>query len=139
MIQISTKAAMRHLIASGTEHGKYTPTGMFLTYESGVWVACDNSTGDAWMEEFATLEEAVDWLNGKDSDGELEESEDERIPEVQKPKKQEPPEPKDPLDRPVTLRDVVRLVQWFRLELNPCTLDSKSKQFEAWMKGETNV
>lgn len=137
MIQIITKAAMRHLSASDTEHCKYTPVGMFLTYESGVWVACDNSRGDAWTEEFATLEEAVDWLNGNDSDGELEESEDERIPEVQKPKKQEPPKAKNPLDAPVTKRDLLVLA-WAMYYSN--TLAPRAfADFASDMKGESNV
>lgn len=29
------------------------------------WVAFDNSTGDCWVEEFATLRECLDWVKGK--------------------------------------------------------------------------
>ena len=30
-----------------------TPCGLFLTKEGRKWVAVDNTTGDAWTEEFS--------------------------------------------------------------------------------------
>ena len=39
------------------------PLGLFLTRDAGVWVAVDNSTGDAWTEEFRYLLTAIRWLN----------------------------------------------------------------------------
>ncbi|MDE7244626.1 MAG: hypothetical protein K2O18_11735 [Oscillospiraceae bacterium] len=42
-----------------------TPLGLFLTKEGGKWVAVDNSTGDAWTEEFSRKRQAVRWLRGK--------------------------------------------------------------------------
>ncbi len=38
------------------------PQGCFLAQDNGTWVAVDNSTGDAWTEEFYTEHEAVCWL-----------------------------------------------------------------------------
>ena len=43
----------------------HTPLGLFLTKECGKWVAVDNSTGDAWTEEFHRKRQAVHWLRGK--------------------------------------------------------------------------
>jgi len=42
-----------------------TPCGHFLTKEGCKWVAVDNSTGDAWTEEFTRKRQAIRWLRGK--------------------------------------------------------------------------
>ena len=42
-----------------------TPYGCFLTREGRKWVAVDNTTGDAWTEEFPRKRQAVRWLRGK--------------------------------------------------------------------------
>ena len=42
-----------------------TPCGLFLTKESHKWVAVDNTTRDAWTEEFSRKRQAVRWLRGK--------------------------------------------------------------------------
>ena len=41
------------------------PSGRFLTKEGRKWVAVDNSTGDAWTEEFSSKRQAVRWLRGE--------------------------------------------------------------------------
>ena len=41
------------------------PCGRFLTKERRNWVAVDNSTGDAWTEEFSRKRQAIRWLRGK--------------------------------------------------------------------------
>ena len=42
-----------------------TPSGLFLTKEGHKWVAVDNTTGDAWTEEFSRKHQAIRWLRGK--------------------------------------------------------------------------
>lgn len=42
-----------------------TPCGLFLMKEGRIWVAVDNSTGDAWTEEFSRKRQAVRWLRGR--------------------------------------------------------------------------
>ena len=42
-----------------------TPWGLFLTKEGRKWVAVDNTTGDAWTEEFPRKRQAIRWLRGK--------------------------------------------------------------------------
>lgn len=42
-----------------------TPLGLFLTKEGRTWVAVDNSTGNAWTEEFPRKRQAFRWLRGK--------------------------------------------------------------------------
>lgn len=38
------------------------PQGLFITLSNSGYIAIDNNTGDAWTEEFNTLEEACKWL-----------------------------------------------------------------------------
>lgn len=37
----------------------------FFTYDSGKFIACDDSTQQKWVEEFDHLEECVGWLKGE--------------------------------------------------------------------------
>lgn len=41
-----------------------TPPGLFYTKEGELFVGIDNSTGDAWTEEFMTKESCFKWLRG---------------------------------------------------------------------------
>lgn len=40
--------------------------GLYLSLEAGadgpVLISCDNSTGEAWTEEFYSIKDAVNWL-----------------------------------------------------------------------------
>lgn len=38
------------------------PPGLYWANESGKYIGIDNSTGDAWVEEFETLQECIRWL-----------------------------------------------------------------------------
>ena len=40
------------------------PLGQFYTIESGVYVGIDNTDGDAWTEDFTTLEDLKNWMFG---------------------------------------------------------------------------
>ena len=42
---------------------KHEPRGLFYIKEKEVNVGIDNTTGDAWVEEFSTKEECISWLN----------------------------------------------------------------------------
>lgn len=44
---------------------QYAPRGRFLAKDGCKWVALDNSTCDAWVEEFSRKRQAVRWLLGK--------------------------------------------------------------------------
>ena len=44
---------------------RYAPRGLFLAKEGRTWVAVDNTTGDAWTEEFSRKRQAVRWLRDK--------------------------------------------------------------------------
>lgn len=44
---------------------KYSPLGLFYFEQSGNIIACDNSTGDAYIEEFKDEKMAISWLNSK--------------------------------------------------------------------------
>lgn len=36
--------------------------GLYWIKENGVFVGMDNTSGDAWVEEFNTLQECINWL-----------------------------------------------------------------------------
>ncbi len=38
------------------------PLGLFYVHENGGYVGIDNSTGHAWVEEFASLRQCKEWL-----------------------------------------------------------------------------
>lgn len=40
------------------------PLGTFWHREKSLYIAIDNTTGDAWTEEFKTKKECFDYLNG---------------------------------------------------------------------------
>ncbi len=56
--QISPKR-MRKVIS------RYSPQGRFLSKQGHKWVAVDNSTCDAWTEEFRCKRHAIRWLRGE--------------------------------------------------------------------------
>ena len=42
--------------------------GLFLHKDGNFYVGIDNTTHDAWVEDFATRKECEDWLVGKNFD-----------------------------------------------------------------------
>lgn len=62
---ISKEYANRILDSPGE---KYEPLGKYLVEDTvdgiTVWVAIDNSRGEAWTEEFNSRRSAVRWLHG---------------------------------------------------------------------------
>jgi hypothetical protein len=54
----------RRILGSGEDGGEYEPIGRYYLQENGVWVGIDNSTGDAWTEEFPTKRKCLKWLRG---------------------------------------------------------------------------
>ena len=48
------------------------PVGKYwLSEENGKFVGIDNSTGDAWTEDFDTKQECIDWLEGRFQIGDM--------------------------------------------------------------------
>ena len=45
-----------------------TPCGRFYAKEGDRWVSCFNETGDAWTEDFATEQEAINDLTDRTSE-----------------------------------------------------------------------
>jgi hypothetical protein len=43
---------------------KREPRGRFYTIEGYSFIGIDNETGDAWTEEFSSLEICLEWLKG---------------------------------------------------------------------------
>lgn len=63
-----TQAEAADLLASGFETRRYEPLGLFLVGEAGgTWTGIDNSTGNAWTEEFGTQAECLKWLKGENA------------------------------------------------------------------------
>lgn len=42
------------------------PIGLFYEVDGDLYIGIDNSTGDAWVEEFKTKEECLAWLKGEE-------------------------------------------------------------------------
>lgn len=40
------------------------PRGLFYQMDGAIVIGIDNSTGDAWTEDFNSLEECLTWLKG---------------------------------------------------------------------------
>lgn len=53
---------------------RYQPYGRFLAKDGSRWVAVDNSTGDAWTEDFNSKRDAVRWLRGEFEVGNMKQS-----------------------------------------------------------------
>lgn len=54
---------LNKLLASQSSQHKYAPTGLFYREgENGLWIACDNSTGDAVLKLFNIKQKAYNWL-----------------------------------------------------------------------------
>ncbi|EKN67863.1 hypothetical protein P9E76_01615 [Schinkia azotoformans] len=41
---------------------KYSPRGLYYFFDNGLYIGIDNSSGDAWVEEFKSKQECIDWL-----------------------------------------------------------------------------
>lgn len=57
-----TKEQSHSMLNAGFESGKYKPIGKFYTKEGELYIGIDNSTGDAWTEEFKTKASCFKWL-----------------------------------------------------------------------------
>ena len=62
-----TARAMGAIVDLWCFEKKLAPEGRFYCEDNGVWVACDNTTGDCWVEEFKTEEGAIGWLEDDDA------------------------------------------------------------------------
>ncbi|VEU83139.1 hypothetical protein [Acholeplasma hippikon] len=64
--QFVTATFISDIISLNDDTGKYEPIGKFYARDGKGYVACDNTTGDAWTEFFDSREEAIKWLDNKD-------------------------------------------------------------------------
>jgi len=51
-------------------NGHYEPIGLFYHRDGEIFVGIDNTTGEAWTEEFEDLDSCLAWLERKGLDGE---------------------------------------------------------------------
>jgi len=58
-----TATEMLAIVQSWCDNHKSVPHEQFYCCDNDVWVGCDNTTGDCWVEEFQTEEEVIAWLN----------------------------------------------------------------------------
>lgn len=61
--KISQEDARRLLNSCDGTGGRYEPLGLFYLEEREKFVGIDNSTGDAWTEEFPDKESCLRWLS----------------------------------------------------------------------------
>lgn len=64
--KISQEEARRLLNSCDGTGGRYEPLGLFYLEEQEKFVGIDNSTGDAWTEEFPDKYSCLRWLTGKE-------------------------------------------------------------------------
>jgi hypothetical protein len=57
-----TAQEMNNIVDLWTKDKKLAPCGMFYCLDNGVWVGCDNTTNDCWIEVFKTEESVIAWL-----------------------------------------------------------------------------
>lgn len=55
------------LFLSESDGGKYEPIGLFYHWDGNTVTGVDNSTGDAWVEDFHSLGDCIAWL-GREGD-----------------------------------------------------------------------
>lgn len=60
--RIITPADAHAILIDSGPAPRYKPYGRFLLQEDGIWVAIDNSDGNAWTEEFYNKTVALNWL-----------------------------------------------------------------------------
>jgi len=60
-----TETTMLHIIRLWQDDEKLAPSGLFYCFDGCVWVGCDNSHGDCWVEEFKTEVDVRKWLNNE--------------------------------------------------------------------------
>lgn len=60
-----TKEQAHNILNTGFDTGKYKPIGRFYSKEGDLYIGIDNSTGNAWTEEFKTKRSCLKWLNGE--------------------------------------------------------------------------
>lgn len=56
--------AAKLILGSGEDGGGYEPRGRYYLQDGDKWVGIDNSTGEAWTEEFPTKRKCLRWLKG---------------------------------------------------------------------------
>ncbi len=69
-IKEMTSEEINALLLSGGGYGSYSPIGRFYHKDGDIYVGVDNSTGDAWTEDFTTLEDCLAWLQRGDGNDE---------------------------------------------------------------------
>ena len=63
--KISQEEARRLLNSCDGIGGRYEPLGLFYLEEQEQFIGIDNSTGDAWTEEFPDKNRCLRWLRGE--------------------------------------------------------------------------
>lgn len=65
----------------------YKPLGLFYMLDNKIYIGIDNSSGDAYVEEFIYKEDCLRWLNGEELDSILISDDDTNEMKIEKLKK----------------------------------------------------
>ena len=65
-MRIDREAAGRLLDSCDGISGRYEPAGLFYLKEGDKFIGIDNSTGNAWTEEFPDEASCLRWLAGEE-------------------------------------------------------------------------
>jgi len=60
--QVIHMLATNQAKAYGANQWKSAPEKLYIFSDGKKWIAVDHTTGDSWIEEFETFEEALFWL-----------------------------------------------------------------------------
>ena len=65
-ISLVTNAFVSQLLSSAEAGGHYEPRGRYMAKDKEKWIGIDNTTGDAWTEEFSDAAACLAWLRGEE-------------------------------------------------------------------------
>ena len=62
-IILSNERTILRVIAKRSDPKYY---GLYIAYNKGKYICCDNTDGNAWTEEFTKIDDAIEYLINKD-------------------------------------------------------------------------
>ena len=75
LIHLVTKEVIFDIIVNYISNkNKQEQIGKYLTVFGNKYLAVDNSTGNAWTEDFTNLKDAINWLNDRSETNEYQET-----------------------------------------------------------------
>lgn len=61
-IHVVTKKWFNEFLTANENNRKFEPEGLFMFKADRKYIGVDNSTGEAWTEEFGNMKKCLEWL-----------------------------------------------------------------------------